>query len=75
MIFNDEELYVIDPTVNLDKESMMHKYNLNEPVRIFEPIHNLRNLVNQKFHYVVNISMDTGKVSDVSPRYISDIFY
>lgn len=68
------DLWIIDPCVNFDKDKIVCKVQMNEPVSFLEPTSELNPDNKQKFHYVVAIS-DSGKMMDVTPRYLAGVSY
>ena len=70
-----DKLYVIDPVVHIEEGNIVKKYNIDEPVDIFEPIKDLNLNVNQWFQYVISCDVKDMTIRDVSARYIPDIYY
>lgn len=73
--FNDQEIYVIDPVVHTEPADMVAKYSINDPVPGFEPRVQFRIKPKQHFHYVIRMDYGSNYLTDVSPRYISNLYY
>ena len=73
--FNDKEIYIIDPIVHADPLDIVCKHSVNEAVPNFEPRVQFNIKPKQAFHYVIRMDYGSTYITDVSPRYISNLYY
>lgn len=69
-----DDLYIIDPIVNVDQKRIVMKARADEYVPHIKPLDDLKINYTQRFHYIVSIANDMHMM-DVSPRYLDNICY
>lgn len=73
--FDKKFVFVIDPIVHVDKEAMVTKFQINEPIPLFQPQNKYNIDSKQLFFYVVGMEYKSNKFLDISPRYINNLCY
>ncbi|AQZ11165.1 RAD34 (YDR314C) [Zygosaccharomyces parabailii] len=71
--FRPNELYVIDPVVSLKEGEIVARHAEDEAVATLQPY--LKINTKQKVDYIVSINCADGIMTDVSPRYLPNLYY
>lgn len=69
------EFYVIDPIVHPKEKDIVTRHREDDPVAHFQPYMDVKLNFKQRFHFVVSIDCNSGVMEDVSPRYLSNLWY
>ncbi|AQZ16486.1 RAD34 (YDR314C) [Zygosaccharomyces parabailii] len=68
-----DEFYIIDPVVNLKEEEIVTRHAEVEAVTTLQPYFKIHTKL--KVDYIVSINCADGIMTDVSPRYLPNLYY